>query len=397
MRATNHHHWIILGLMSFWLLTFAITFQSIPPILGILVNTLGISHAQAGALMGLFVIPAIFLALPGGVLSDRYGARLVGGVSLLVMSLGIAIVALSSSYWVLGLGRLIAGMGAVMVQIIGARGVTSWFRGREIGLAMGIFNTAVPLGTILSLNFTGVVALRFGWQVPIWIDFAISLIALALFLGLYGQRNSARAASANRSPSPAPLKNLGLGIWLVGLTWALFNAALVSFFTYAPDYFIAQGENPSRAGLLASYPMWGSLFLAPIAGFMIDRIGGKGLFVLVGCSGIAVLLFLMPGTSAAATLAIIIGLFAAIATPAIFSLPADLLTKEVTGVGFGIMVAAVGVGTSLGTYVAGSLRDATGDYLWSFRAMAAFAALGVVPMILLSQRSARKPRLPSGR
>ena len=49
-----------------------------------------------------------------------------------------------------------------------------------------------------------------------------------------------------------------------------------------------------RAGLLASYPMWGSIVIAPIVGLLIDRIGHKWVFVAVGCGGTALFLYLIP-------------------------------------------------------------------------------------------------------
>ncbi len=386
-RVPGSYRWAIVGLMAFCILAFAMVFQSIPPILGILVNALGISHAQAGGLMSLFSLPAIFLSLPGGVLIDRYGARIVGGASLLVMALGTALVAVNGSYWVLGLGRLIAGMGAAFLLVMAPQVVTSWFHDREIGLSMGIFNIAMPLGTILSLNFMGVIAYQLGWQAPIWISFAVGVAVLALFLVLYRKRQAEGPIPADPPAWLTMLKEAGWGIWWVGLSWGLFNAALISFFTYAPDYFITQGKGVAQAGLLASYPMWGSILLAPIVGLLIDRLGRKRLFVAVGCGSIAILLYLIPGfTAQAAILTIAMGVFTAILTPAIFSLPAELLPERVTGFGFGIMGTALGIGVTVGPYVTGSLRDATGNYLWSFTAMATFAALGVIPMLLLKRQ-----------
>jgi hypothetical protein len=52
--------------------------------------------------------------------------------------------------------------------VVAAKIVTTWFYDREIGLAMGIFNISMPLGTILSLNFMGAIAFRFNWQASIW-------------------------------------------------------------------------------------------------------------------------------------------------------------------------------------------------------------------------------------
>ncbi|MFC1869595.1 MFS transporter, partial [Thermodesulfobacteriota bacterium] len=102
MNIIFHYRWVILGLVVYCQLAQAITYQGIPPILGILVASLGISYAQAGGLMSLYSLPRIFLALPGGFLVDRYGTRKVGGISLLTLSLGMAIFAAGNSYLVLG-------------------------------------------------------------------------------------------------------------------------------------------------------------------------------------------------------------------------------------------------------------------------------------------------------
>ena len=387
MKVPNSYRWTILGVVAFCLLAKAIIFQCIPPILGILINTFHISHTQAGALMSLYSLPAIFLALPGGILVDRFGARIAGSAAILTTVFGTAIVGMGGNYWVLVLGRLVAGAGAAVSIMVMPKVITSWFRERELGLSMGVFNTAMPLGTILSLNFMGVIAFRLGWQAPVWISFAICVVALCLFLMLYRKRNDARQVMAEPIRVLTALKESGWAIWWVGTVWALFGAAMISYFTYAPDYFVSQGEDIAKAGLLASFPMWGSIILAPIVGILIDRIGRKWLFISVGCAGITILLYLMPSfTSHAAVLAIIFGIFVAIPPAAVFSLAGELLPERVAGLGFGIMSACHHCGILLGPLITGSLRDATGNYLWSFMAMATFSALGVVVMLLLKSR-----------
>jgi MFS family permease len=141
MKTTNAYRWTILGLGTFCILTYGVIFQSIPPLIGILVEILNVSYARAGALMGLFILPAIFLSIPGGMLTDRFGPR--------------------NSYWIIAIGRLVAGIGAAVLLVVAPKIITSWFYDREIGLAMGIFNISMPLGTILSLNFMGAIAFRF--------------------------------------------------------------------------------------------------------------------------------------------------------------------------------------------------------------------------------------------
>ncbi|MBW2410855.1 MAG: MFS transporter [Deltaproteobacteria bacterium] len=387
MRTADAYRWTILGLGTFCILTFGVIFQSIPPLIGILVEALHISYAQAGALMGLFILPGIFLSLPGGMLTDRFGPLKAVIASLLSLALGTAIVALSGSYWLMAFGRLIAGAGATVLLVVAPKIVASWFYDREIGLAMGVFNISMPLGTILSLNFMGAIAFRFNWKASIWVSFAVGVATIGLFLLLYRSKSTGGEVKPETAGLVAAVKKAGGSAWLVGLSWGLFNAGLISFFTYAPDYFISRGESVARAGLLASYPMWGSIVLAPVVGLLIDRLGHKWVFVAAGCGGTAVLLYLIPGFNQhAAFLSICIGVFVAILTPAIFSLPAELLPESVMGFGFGILGTCAGIGMAVGPYVVGSLRDATGDYLWSFAAMTIFPAIGIIPMLMLRMK-----------
>ena len=59
--------------------------------------------------MSYFALPGILFSLLSGMLTDRYGARSVGIVSLLLMTLGSAITALGDDFVTLAAGRTIAG------------------------------------------------------------------------------------------------------------------------------------------------------------------------------------------------------------------------------------------------------------------------------------------------
>jgi len=380
-----NYRWIILGIITFCIFSYGIIFQSIPPILPILIKTLRISYAEAGALMSVFTLPKFLISLPGGILSDHYGPRKIGIASLITMSLGTGIVFLGENYGMLIIGRFIAGIGAAGVVVVGGKGVTSWFYNREIGFSMGIFNLSMPLATVLSLNFMGTIAYHTNWRISIFISLLLGFIALFLFLLFFKNINQVEEKRISFEILSG-IKKAGKGIWYVGITWGLFNAGLISFITFGPDYFTSIGIDVSKAGLISSYPMWGGIVLSPFVGILIDKIGRKWIFVAVGCGGMAlfiILISLFPNK--ASIFAISIGIFIAILTPAIFSLPAELLPESLIGFGFGIHGTSLGIGISLGPYIIGILRDITGNYLLSFIAMAAFSALGILPMLLLKK------------
>jgi MFS family permease len=387
MGLSDKYRWKIIAAAAFCYLTYAFVFQSIPPILGILIDILHISHIQAGMLMSLVLLPAIFLSLPGGLLVDRFGIRITGIVSLVIMTLGIIIVAMGNSYWVLGLGRLIMGLGATVLVVVLPKIITTWFAGREIGLAMGVYHTAFPLGTILALNFAGILAYGLGWQVPIWGSAVLCVVALLLFIIFIKEKKVEQSETLGPGNLLSAIKEAGWEVWCIGIAWAFFAGCTISYFTYAPDYFVSGGKDVAQAGIIASAPMFGSIVLAALVGMLVDRIGKKWLFVVIGLAGIALILFLMPQfTNQAVLLAISMGVFIAMFTPASFAMPADILSERVRGIGFGIILTCQAFGNVLGPAIAGSLRDITGDYWWSFVAMSVLALLGIIPVLVICRR-----------
>lgn len=385
MELTDRYRWKIIAAAAFCYLIFAVVLQSIPPILGILIDMLHISYAEAGVLMSLALFPAIVLSIPGGLLVDRFGVRITGTVSLAIMMLGTVIVAMGNSYLVLSLGRLIVGLGATGVVVALPKIITAWFAGREIGLAMGVYHTAFPLGTILALNFAGILAYGLGWQVPIWGSAVLCAVALLLFISFIRDKKGEQSETLESSNLLGAIKEAGWKIWCVGIAWAFFAGCTISYFTYAPDYFISSGKDVAQAGLIASAPMFGSIVLAALVGKLVDRIGKKWLFAVIGLAGIALMLFLIPRfTNHAALLAVSMGIFIALFTPASFAMPADIVPERVRGVGFGIILTCQGFGNVLAPALVGLLRDITGNYWWSFAAMFVMALLGIIPIVVIA-------------
>jgi MFS family permease len=384
MELSDKYRWKIIAAAAFCYLIYAIVIQNIPPILGILIDILHISHTQAGMLMSLALLPAIVLSFPGGLLVDRFGVRITGIVSLVIMMLGTVMVAMGNGYWMLSLGRLVVGLGVVVLVVALPKTITTWFAGHEIGLAMGVYHTAFPLGTILALNFAGILAYGLGWQVPIWVSAVLCAVALLLFIIFIRDRKGEQSETLKPVNLLGTIKEAGWKIWCLGIAWAFFAGCTISYFTYAPDYFISSGKDVAQAGLIASAPMFGSIVLAALVGMLVDRLGKKWLFVVIGLAGIALMLFLIPRfTNHAALLAVSMGIFIAMFTPASFAMPADILTERVRGIGFGIILTCQGFGNVLGPAIAGIFRDITGDYLWSFVALSAMALLGIIPIAVM--------------
>ena len=390
----SRQRWVILGVIFLCVLAFAIVLQSVPPILSLVMEEFSLSHAQGGLLMSLFALPGIVVSIPAGVLADRYGQKAIVVVSFGLMIAGAAIFASGSSLLVLGLGRAVSGVGAMTLLVVAPQLLAQWFAGREMGIAMGVFNTGVPLGTIFSLNLLSLLGESLGWRASVWFTAGLCLVTLVIFVSWF-----APAPSSGRQTSPPSegllegIRLAGTSIWLVGVAWMAFNAAVISLFTFTPDLLKAAGFSTASAGFLASAIMWPALVLSPAVGYVIDKVGLKRTIIAVGGVALAILIVLVPdATEWMLVLMLLIGVAQALVPTPIFALPPEVISPERLGLGFGILSTSLNLGIVAGPAAVGLLKDTTGSYQASYALMSVFALLIGLAMIILSLRQSQEPR-----
>ncbi len=388
----SRKRWAILAVLYLGILAFGVTMQSVPPILNLVISEFGLLHSQAGLLMSFFALPGIVISIPAGILADRYNPKTIVIVSLLLMMGGAAIFASAGSFPILLLGRTVSGIGALTLAIVLPQLITHWFLDRELGIAMGIFNTGVPLGTILSLNLLSLLAQNLDWRTSIWLSAGLALIALVFFAWFY-----APAPRKNEQPPPPSesffqsLRQGGGKIWLVGGAWMFFNATMLTFFTFTPDMLTVSGFSIAQAGFLTGVVMWPALVLSPAVGLFIDKVGRKRALLASGGIALAVLMYWVPGAMGwVLPLMLLIGIAQALVPPPIFSLPADIVSPERLGYAFGIISVSQSLGTVAGPAAAGWLRDLTGSYRASYGMLSGFAVLILVIMLFLKTRPASR-------
>jgi predicted MFS family arabinose efflux permease len=83
-------------------------FQSLASVSPLLVREFDIGYADVGFLIGLYMLPGIALALPGGALGHRFGDKRVVAVGLILMAIGGVVSGLAQTYPMLATGRLLS-------------------------------------------------------------------------------------------------------------------------------------------------------------------------------------------------------------------------------------------------------------------------------------------------
>ncbi len=363
----------------------ALAFQSVPPVIPLIIEDLKISHAQAGLLMGLFFLPGVFLSIPVGFLSDKYKARNIIVPSLLLIILGSAMVALSPSYGLVTAGRFITGIGALSTSIVIPTIIARWFLGKELGLSMSLFHTGVPLGAVISFNVMPALAGIFGWRSSQWFVALFSLAALIVFLIIFIDFPS-EVRKENRSghKSLAGVLKIGPAIWLLGLIWMLYTSSVSAFMSFSTDFLVRNGFSITTAGFASGLLPGATLLSTPVVGLLIDRFQSQKLFI--GSCGLILtgfyfVIFNFPGSSL--PLLFIMGIFSSLLPPSVSTLIQQQIKEGKLGFAFGLTNTLSNAGGLLSPYIAGYLRDYSGSYLLSFWFYSFLSILITVLVIVL--------------
>ena len=188
--------WVILATLTLARTTMGFQFQSIAAVGPAFIDQSIITHTELGVLIGIYLLPGVLFAIPGGWLGQRFGDKRVVLFGLTMMMLGGALIARFNTYEIMLFGRLISGLGAVLLNVLTTKMVADWFAESRIAMAMGFLISSWPLGIAIALLIMGpleqMIGLKWAFIVPV----TVCAIALFLVLVIYtkppGQAESAR-------------------------------------------------------------------------------------------------------------------------------------------------------------------------------------------------------------
>ena len=217
--------WFILAVLVAARMTMGFQFQSVASISPVLVEALAIDYAELGALIGFYMLPGVVIALPSGILGRRYGDANMVLAGLLAMGGGGLVMGFGETYAVVSVGRVMAGAGAVFLNVLMVKMVTDWFSGRQIVVAIAILISSWPLGIGLGLISFPAIATAWSWQMVMHVSAAVAFGSFLLLVWKYRRAPGAR----DRADEGVGIGLLGrewLLILLAGLVWGTFNVGL---------------------------------------------------------------------------------------------------------------------------------------------------------------------------
>jgi predicted MFS family arabinose efflux permease len=326
--------WNILALLFAVRTVMAFQFEAVAALAPMLMHEFGVSVAEIGFLIGLYMAPGVVLALPGGAIGKRCGDKQVVVCALALMTCGGLIMTFSNSWQLQLFGRVTAGIGGVLLNVLMSKMIIDWFTEREHATAMAIFVNSWPLGIALALVALPPLAISGGIFSAFLLTTALVAVGMAALAFLY-PTPPARQISGPQNvgrPAAAPL----LAVIVAGVIWGLFNGSFTMVFSFGPSMLHERGWSVAAAGSATSIVLWLVVFSVPLGGFLADRTGRHSAVLLGGLVAFAAMLLIAARADAVSTAFLILGLVCGLSSGPIMSLPARVLFPETRAVGMGI-------------------------------------------------------------
>lgn len=364
--ATPGYAWVILLLVFFASIAAPLNQFKVPPVMGQLIEGYGLTLAVAGLLMGVFALIGAILSLPSGFFMGRIGIKNAGLLALLFLMGGSALGAVSTTTSVLMTSRVLEGVGMCLMSIVAPTALAHWFPPSRHGLAMGIWGTWVPLGSIIAFAIAPSLAAKGGWPSVSWGGFGYSAVLFVLFLVLFRMPKAPEGSAAPQKPSfggeMTAMKNvISKGQpWLLAFSFCGYMMLTISLISFLPQYFGAvRGMAPQQAANAAQLYLISNMLGIFLGGVLCDKYGSRRCIVYPYIiAGLLMIVFFAPGNLLYVTM-IAVAFIGPIGVTPSFAAAPQLVAPADAGRAMAVLALGQNLGMAVGPPIFGKIAESS--------------------------------------
>jgi sugar phosphate permease len=315
--------WYILLLISVMYLITYLDRVNISTAAPVISKEFGFDNITMGYIFSAFVWAYALFQVPGGWLSDRFGARkvlgsVVGYWSIMTAATGLAFSA--TSFIVI---RFLFGVGEAGAFPGATRAMQLWYPRQERGFVQGITHSASRAGAAIAPPIVLLIMINLGWRWAFYICGMIGFVWAVWWSWSYrnlpeehdmvnpAELERIRGVSPQGIINPPPIEKQANVPWATLLRSANMWAVMLAYFTYVYCLWIfltwltkylvdVRHFTLLKGGLLASLPLWAGVIGDTAGGLATDwllkRTGsariGRRVVAIVGLLGCAA--FIVP-------------------------------------------------------------------------------------------------------
>ncbi|MEW6211370.1 MAG: MFS transporter, partial [Acidobacteriota bacterium] len=344
-------------------------FGSVSAMMPILKKNLNLDAVQVSVAIAIPVLLGSIGRIPLGMLTDRYGGRLIFSIVMACSIVPSILMGWVSQYWQLLACGFFIGI-ALASFSVGVGFVSGWYSAQRQGTALGIYG-AGNIGQSLAAFGSPLLAAALGFRWGFWTFGLILAVWLALFV-LKSENAPRRAPAKSIREMLRPLADRMS--WVLSLYYFLTFGGFVAMSIYLPTFLTDMFNlTPQDAGMRTAGFVLLATAMRPVGGMMADRMGGKKILMWVFPVTAVMAVFMACPLMATFTIGAL-GMAAAIGlgNGAVFKLVPEYFPQSVGSV-TGLVGAAGGLGGFFPPLVLGAIRQATGGFTWGFVLLAIFA------------------------
>jgi len=242
--------------------------------------------AQIGWLIGVPVLTGAVVRLPVGILTDKYGGRIIFTILMIVASVATYFMSAANSFnefIVAGLGFGISGASFA----VGIAYISTWFPKEKQGMALGIFGAGNAGAAITSMGAP--IILKYlssnGANLDTWRMmpkiYALVLMIMAVIFYLTTYSKIVEGNSVKTLPQRlAPLKEVR--VWRFGLYYFLVFGGFVALAQWLIPYYVnVYTMSVTTAGMMAAIFSLPSGVIRAVGGWMSDKFGARLVMYIV--------------------------------------------------------------------------------------------------------------------
>jgi sugar phosphate permease len=370
-----------------------------------MMKSLSIAPSTFGIILTSFAVGYVIAQIPGGLLADRWGAKLVLVSAPVLWAAIIGLTGLAASVSSLIVLRIFLGLTEGGANAAGYKIIGETFNTQERALVGGIWGTSFALAPAFAAPLVGILLISHSWQSVFVVMTVPPLLAAVI--------NAIVIPRSRRTDNPYPAADLGKpsvrlpisrilrtpSLWLISLTYFFFNIGYAGYLGWMPSYLALQRHIDIKAsGHVAGIP-----YLFAFLGLLV--IGWMGSYrfqrhrpqLLAVAYGLASLSLVYAYTSSNLTSAVVglssaaFFLYGGITTWGAIVL--DLAPASIRATYAGVVGTIGQIGAIAAPASIGYLVTASGNFATGFALM--IAALGLAAVCVLSLARLTNNRAPA--